>query len=144
MPQLLVWLGNWSRVRMDWVRIDAISSSREGAEGGHSARQNWIQTGFKPQYHHFLDTVTALNLCFFISDTELLYLRLLWRSEVSVKPLAHWRYLIHGDWPCVCDSPKPRCYFLHDTVLTSLARLDLPTPSALVVVCSTPQVFIVL
>lgn len=62
---------------MDWVRIDAISSSREGQEGGLSAMQNWIQTGFKPQYHHFLDLVTSLNLCFFISDTELLYLRLL-------------------------------------------------------------------
>ena len=63
---------------------------------------------------------------------------------MSVKPLAHWRYLIHRDWPCMCDLSELRGYFLHDTALTSLVKPDLSTPSALVVLGSIPQVFIVL
>lgn len=62
---------------------------------------------------------------------------------MSVKPLAHWRYLIQGDWSHVCDLSKLRGYFLHDAALTSLAKPDLSSP-ALVALCSIPQVFIVL
>lgn len=46
--RLLAWLGSWSRVRMDWVRIDAISSSREGAE----LDSNWIRTPVPPLPRH--------------------------------------------------------------------------------------------
>lgn len=107
--------------KMDWVRIDAISSSSEGAEGGLSARQNCIQTPIPPLHRHS-----------YTSEPVFLYQ---WHGAVMFKVIIKIRDVceapgtleVFDTWrlASVCDLSELRGSFLHDTALTSLAKPDL-------------------